>query len=87
MGEFAVTFLPAGKKVICVGGERLIEVAQQNGVRIAADCGAGAGAGVRRLLVCGSAREKARSLALKTQYLELATQPGFHGTFARRAAF
>jgi uncharacterized 2Fe-2S/4Fe-4S cluster protein (DUF4445 family) len=49
--------------------------------------GNAAGAGVRRLLVCRSAREKARSLALKTQYLELATQPGFHGTFARRAAF
>ena len=49
--------------------------------------GNAAGAGVRRLLVCGSAREKARSLALKAHYLELATQPAFHGTFARRAAF
>ena len=49
--------------------------------------GNAAGAGVRRLLVCRSAREKARSLALKAQYLELATQPGFRATFARRAAF
>ena len=49
--------------------------------------GNAAGAGVRRMLVCASAREKARSLALKAQYLELATQPGFRATFARRAAF
>ena len=49
--------------------------------------GNAAGAGVRRLLVCESAREKARSLALKAQYLELATHPGFHHTFARRGAF
>ena len=42
--------------------------------------GNAAGAGVRRLLVCKSAREKARSLALNTQYLELATHPRFHRT-------
>ena len=52
-----------------------------------AQVGNAAGAGVRRLLVCTSAREKARSLARQTQYLELATQPGFHRTFAHRAAF
>ena len=39
-GKFAVTFLPAGKNVTCMGGERLLEVARQHGVRIAADCGA-----------------------------------------------
>jgi uncharacterized 2Fe-2S/4Fe-4S cluster protein (DUF4445 family) len=49
--------------------------------------GNSAGAGVRRMLVCGNAREMARSLALKAQYLELATQPEFHGTFARKATF
>jgi uncharacterized 2Fe-2S/4Fe-4S cluster protein (DUF4445 family) len=49
--------------------------------------GNAAGAGVRRLLVCASAREKARSLARETHYLELATQPRFRGTFARRASF
>lgn len=52
-----------------------------------AQVGNAAGAGVRRMLVCMSAREMARSLALKAQYLELATQPEFHGTFARRAVF
>ena len=49
--------------------------------------GNAAGAGVRRLLVCARARERARSLARETQYLELATHPAFHHTFARRATF
>jgi len=40
-GKFAVKFLPAGKNVTCMGGERLLEVARQHGVRIAADCGGG----------------------------------------------
>jgi uncharacterized 2Fe-2S/4Fe-4S cluster protein (DUF4445 family) len=49
--------------------------------------GNAAGAGVRRLLVCANARAKARALARESQYLELATHPGFHHAFARRAAF
>ena len=49
--------------------------------------GNAAGAGVRRILVCANARAKARALARESQYLELATHPGFHHTFARRAAF
>ena len=49
--------------------------------------GNAAGAGVRRLLVCRRAREKARLLARQSRTLELATQPGFQRTFARRATF
>ena len=49
--------------------------------------GNAAGAGVRRLLVCTRARERARSLAREAHYLELATQPRFQRTFARRASF
>ncbi len=58
-----------------VPGSRIVQV------------GNAAGAGVRRLLVCANARAKARALARQSQYLELATHPGFHHTFARRAAF
>ena len=50
------------------------------------EVGNAAGAGVRRLLVCAEMRKK-RALAREAQYLELATHPEFHRTFARRAAF
>jgi len=49
--------------------------------------GNAAGAGVRRVLVCTEARERAHRLARQAQYIELATQPAFHTTFARRTAF
>jgi uncharacterized 2Fe-2S/4Fe-4S cluster protein (DUF4445 family) len=52
-----------------------------------AQVGNAAGAGVRRMLVCAQAREKAKQLARQAQYLELATQPEFHRRFAQRALF
>ena len=58
-----------------VPGSRIVQV------------GNAAGAGVRRILVCANARAKARALAHESHYLELATHPGFHHTFARRAGF
>ena len=49
--------------------------------------GNSAGAGVRRMLVCACARERAIQLARQAQYLELATRPDFHKIFARRSLF
>jgi len=47
--------------------------------------GNAAGAGVRRMLVCAHARRRACQLARRSQYLNLAAQPGFAEHFARRS--
>jgi uncharacterized 2Fe-2S/4Fe-4S cluster protein (DUF4445 family) len=49
--------------------------------------GNAAGAGVRRMLVCLRARRRAGELARRSQYLNLAAQPGFATHFARRSLF
>ncbi len=49
--------------------------------------GNAAGAGVRRMLVCLSARRLACQLARRSHYLNLAAQPGFAAHFARRSLF
>jgi uncharacterized 2Fe-2S/4Fe-4S cluster protein (DUF4445 family) len=49
--------------------------------------GNAAGAGVRRMLVCLSARRRASQLARRANYLNLAAQPGFAAHFARRSLF
>jgi uncharacterized 2Fe-2S/4Fe-4S cluster protein (DUF4445 family) len=49
--------------------------------------GNAAGAGVRRMLVCLSARRRACELARRSQYLNLAAQPGFATHFARRSLY
>ena len=37
--SFAVTFLPQGKRVLCGGGDTLLEIARRHSVRIASACG------------------------------------------------
>ena len=49
--------------------------------------GNAAGAGVRRMLVCLRARRLACQLARRSQYLNLAVQPGLAAHFARRSRF
>jgi uncharacterized 2Fe-2S/4Fe-4S cluster protein (DUF4445 family) len=48
--------------------------------------GNAAATGVRRLLVCGAARRRGSELAKATEYVELASRPAFHRTFARSAS-
>ena len=49
--------------------------------------GNAAGAGVRRMLVCARARQRALQLAQQAQYLDLASRQDFHVAFARRSFF
>jgi uncharacterized 2Fe-2S/4Fe-4S cluster protein (DUF4445 family) len=49
--------------------------------------GNAAGAGIRRMLVCARARERAHQLSKQAQYLDLASRPDFHLNFARRSFF
>jgi uncharacterized 2Fe-2S/4Fe-4S cluster protein (DUF4445 family) len=49
--------------------------------------GNGAGVGVRRALVSGKERERARSIAVNTRYLELTTVPDFNRKLARGMMF
>jgi uncharacterized 2Fe-2S/4Fe-4S cluster protein (DUF4445 family) len=48
--------------------------------------GNAAAIGARRLLVCGAARRQGSELARGTEYVELASRPAFHRTFARSAS-
>jgi uncharacterized 2Fe-2S/4Fe-4S cluster protein (DUF4445 family) len=48
--------------------------------------GNAAACGVRRMLVCADARDRAEQIARQAQYVELASQPLFQKTFMRRMA-